>query len=270
MSPPPTRIAQLSKICAVLHRTANRRKQWPQPPTLQFWRRQTAPFLTSIRTRSAHGVGTNAPRRRRAAGTVDPGQEQERRMPGRSESQTPTRSPWQGHLPLRPLRSSSPSPRSARTHPSPRLESAPGTMRERNPDAPASFPTGLDQSAGRRCAVPSCSANPNGRCLNLVDRFRYPCAWQPRLRHSRISFRPGHRRSGMGSVRSVLTAFPLHLALRPAVFGLVRTVFCPCGPATCRQRYGVFVSAPIVRRRLKWCAPVACRFGGGSGGGLST
>ena len=76
------------------------------------------------------------------------------------------------HPPGRPLRSSPTSPRTTRTHPAPRLGPAPGAIRQRNPEVPASSTRGLDQPAGRDYDPTACSVNPNRRCLNVVDRFR--------------------------------------------------------------------------------------------------
>ena len=124
---------------------------------------------------------------------------------------------------------------------------------ERQPSAsPASSRTDAQATIAPRRRLPCWAPRVRPRPGRLGrDLARPPCAWQPRLRHSRYSFRPSRRRSGMGSVRSVLTVFPLHLVLPRAVFSLVRTASCPCGPATCRQRYGAFESALVVHRRLK-------------------
>ena len=56
--------------------------------------------------------------------------------------------------------------------PSPRLEPAPGAIRQRSPKAPPSCPRGLDQSDGRGYDATACSVNLKRRCLNVVDRFR--------------------------------------------------------------------------------------------------
>ena len=124
---------------------------------------------------------------------------------------------------------------------------------ERQPSAsPASSRTDAQATIASRRRLPCWAPRVRPRPQRLGrDLAQPPCAWQPRLRHSRYSFRPSRRRSGMGSVRSVLTVFPLHLDLPRAVFSLVRTASCPCGPATCRQRYGAFESALVVHRRLK-------------------
>ena len=71
------------------------------------------------------------------------------------------------HPPGRPLRSSPTSPRTTRTYPSPRLGPAPGAIRQRNPQAPASSQRGLDQPAGRGCdptALLSKSQPPVSQC----------------------------------------------------------------------------------------------------------
>ena len=54
------------------------------------------------------------------------------------------------------------------------VEPAPGAIRQRNPEAPASSTTGLDQPAGRGCDSTTCSVISNRRCLNVVGRFRLP------------------------------------------------------------------------------------------------
>ena len=59
-------------------------------------------------------------------------------------------------------------------YPSPRLGPAPGAIRQRNPQAPASSRRGLDQPPGRDHNTTACSVNPDRRCLNVVDRFRMP------------------------------------------------------------------------------------------------
>ena len=53
------------------------------------------------------------------------------------------------------------------------LESVPGSIRQRNSEAPASSPTSLEQPAGCGYDATACSENSNRRYLNVVDRLRH-------------------------------------------------------------------------------------------------
>ena len=62
--------------------------------------------------------------------------------------------------------------RASPTYPPHGMVAAPGTIRSRSPQTPASSQSGLDQPTEPGDHVVACSVNPDPRCLNVVDRFR--------------------------------------------------------------------------------------------------